>query len=42
MEPRISNFVTSDCLLHMYHVLYDFSLKGIEIEYLLSCSVRID
>jgi len=35
MKPRIPNFITSDCVLHLYHLLYDFSLRAIEVEDLL-------
>lgn len=35
MAPRIPNFITTDCALHMYHVLFDFTLKAVEVEHLL-------
>ncbi|MCX6600677.1 MAG: DUF3160 domain-containing protein [bacterium] len=33
-NPRIANFVTSDCALHIYHLFYDFTLRVVETEYL--------
>ncbi|HEX7343848.1 MAG TPA: DUF3160 domain-containing protein, partial [bacterium] len=35
MRPRVPNFITSDCVLQLYHLLYDFSLRAIEVEHLL-------
>ncbi|RPH95888.1 DUF3160 domain-containing protein [candidate division KSB1 bacterium] len=33
-SPRIANFITSDCILHIYHMFYDFTLRVAEAEYL--------
>ena len=35
MRPRIPNFITSDCILQLYHLFYDFTLRVIEFEQLL-------
>lgn len=35
MTPRIPNFITSDCMLQLYHLFYDFTLRTIEVEALL-------
>ncbi|RKY93459.1 MAG: hypothetical protein DRQ06_06700 [Candidatus Hydrothermota bacterium] len=35
ITPRIPNFITTDCVLHIYHLLYDFSLRAVEVEKLL-------
>lgn len=32
VNPRIANFVTSDCILHIYHLFYDFTLRAVEME----------
>lgn len=34
-EPRIPNFITSDCALQLYHLFYDFTLRAVEVEELL-------
>jgi hypothetical protein len=34
IEPRIPNFITTDCILQLYHLLYDFTLRIIEVELL--------
>jgi hypothetical protein len=31
-NARIANFVTSDCILHIYHLFYDFTLRAAETE----------
>jgi hypothetical protein len=33
--PRIPNFITSDCVLQLYHLFYDCTLRGIEVSELL-------
>ena len=33
--PRVPNFVTTDCLLQIYHLLYDFTLRAVEAQHLL-------
>ncbi len=35
IKPRIPNFVTSDCILHTYHLLYDHTLRAVEVQKLL-------
>ena len=35
VTPRIPNFITSDCVLQLYHLFYDFTLRAIEVEELL-------
>ncbi|MBU1706421.1 DUF3160 domain-containing protein [bacterium] len=35
IKPRIPNFITSDALLQLYHLFYDFTLKAIESEELI-------
>ena len=35
IHPRIPNFITSDCVLQLYHLFYDFTLRAIEVEALL-------
>jgi len=32
MRPRVPNFLSADVVLHLYHLIFDFSLKGIEID----------
>lgn len=35
ISPRIPNFITSDCVLQLYHLFYDFTLRAIEVDELL-------
>jgi hypothetical protein len=35
IAPRIPNFITSDCVLQLYHLFYDFTLRGVEYNELL-------
>jgi hypothetical protein len=40
-EPSIPNFITSDCVLQLYHLFYDFTLRFIELEALLPALNRL-
>ncbi len=35
IQPRIPNFITSDCVLQLYHLFYNFTLRAVEVEELL-------
>jgi hypothetical protein len=35
VTPRIPNFITSDCVLQLYHLFYDFNLRYVEVKELL-------
>jgi hypothetical protein len=35
MKPRVNNFITSDCLLQLYHMFYSLTLRAIETRDLL-------
>lgn len=39
--PRIPNFISTDCVLQLYHLFYDFTLRAIEIEELLPALVSL-
>lgn len=41
ISPRIPNFITTDCVLQLYHLFYDFTLREVEVEELLPILRRL-
>jgi hypothetical protein len=41
IKPRIPNFITSDCVLQLYHLFYDFTLRAVEVEKLLPALTQL-
>ncbi|MFX0206012.1 MAG: DUF3160 domain-containing protein [Candidatus Hodarchaeota archaeon] len=40
-KPRIPNFITTDSVLHLFHLFYDFTLRTVEIEKLLPLTMKL-
>ena len=41
ISPRIPNFITTDSVLHLFHLFYDFTLRAVETERLLPLTVKL-
>lgn len=41
IKPRIPNFITSDCVLHLFHLFYDFTLRAVETEKLMPVTLTL-